>query len=379
MKQITLIVLLISIAILSFGQRRIKKLEVDENGYGTNITLTPIKDEIKLNGLEIKIIPLSADELNSKFIRESSLNGKFEYSYYDKSRNSYFLKKRKKKREKSNFEFLYEGVEWLLDNEKIDQHEYDELVKKIIYHFDKSAGDEIYSTNQIISCNPYFIQDRYLSTFKIEISNTTQSHLTFNEPIIIQNGNSIYEPLSADFIKDLLQKSNLLNIDKSFVLERHNIKDSILIPPNSSIEKIFAVLPINYIEKFLEISFPDSDAKLKFEINKHETIINELYTFYEFNVSWLYSMTESYSGKKFSILKSNPSSVFLGYNELFIGEKNLNEDFEVFTLALYDEYLYYGRNSNLKGKDFIDKEKNRRKTITLKLERISDLRKKVKQ
>ena len=371
---------MISITILSFGQRKIKKLEVIEKGYNINIEFNPVIDEIVFNELKFKIVPISADELNSLFLKESSINGKFEYTYYDNSRNSYFLKKRKKKREKSDFEFLFEGVEWLIDNEKINQQEYDELVKQIIFNYDKEAGDEIYSTDRIISSNPYYIQNRYLSVFKIEISNPTKSYLTFDENITIQSGNSIYRPLPSKFIIKELQKSNLMNVDKALTLERHNLPDSISIPPNSKFEKLFAVLPIDYNNKILEISFSGINSKFKWEIIKDETIINELYTFYEFNIDWEYSGIVKHYADNFNVLKkSNQSSVFLGNNELFIGEENLNEVFEIFTLSLYGATLYYGRNSNLKGIDFINKEKTRRKTITIRTNEISVLKKKVKQ
>lgn len=380
MKKIALITFMISITILSFGQRKIKKLEVIEKGYNINIEFNPVIDEIVFNELKFKIVPISADELNSLFLKESSINGKFEYTYYDNSRNSYFLKKRKKKREKSDFEFLFEGVEWLIDNEKINQQEYDELVKQIIFNYDKEAGDEIYSTDRIISSNPYYIQNRYLSVFKIEISNPTKSYLTFDENITIQSGNSIYRPLPSKFIIKELQKSNLMNVDKALTLERHNLPDSISIPPNSKFEKLFAVLPIDYNNKILEISFSGINSKFKWEIIKDETIINELYTFYEFNIDWEYSGIVKHYADNFNVLKkSNQSSVFLGNNELFIGEENLNEVFEIFTLSLYGATLYYGRNSNLKGIDFINKEKTRRKTITIRTNEISVLKKKVKQ
>ena len=380
MKKIALITFMISITILSFGQRKIKKLEVIEKGYNINIEFNPVIDEIVFNELKFKIVPISADELNSLFLKESSINGKFEYTYYDNSRNSYFLKKRKKKREKSDFEFLFEGVEWLIDNEKINQQEYDELVKQIIFNYDKEAGDEIYSTDRIISSNPYYIQNRYLSVFKIEISNPTKSYLTFDENITIQSGNSIYRPLPSKFIIKELQKSNLMNVDKALTLERHNLPDSISIPPNSKFEKLFAVLPIDYNNKILEISFSGINSKFKWEIIKDETIINELYTFYEFNIDWEYSGIVKHYADNFNVLKkSNQSSVFLGNNELFIGEENLNEVFEIFTLSLYGATLYYGRNSNLKGIDFINKEKTRRKTITIRTNEITLLKKKVIQ
>ena len=378
MKQIALLVLIISITTLSFGQRKIKKLEVNEIGYSSKVSMTPIIDEIEHNGLKIKIEPISIDKLNSQFLKESSISGKFEYTYYDNSRKSYFLKKRKKRWEKSDYEFLNEGVIWLLDNEIIDQYEHDDLIKQITYYFDEKTAQKTYSIDRIISSNPYYIQDKYLSVFKIEISNPTQSDITLNEAITIQNGNLIYNPLSVEFITTELRKSNLLNVNKMFTLERHNLKESIIIPPNTSFEKLFAVLPIEYSDKYLEISLSGTNTKFKWEINKDEVIINEQYSFLEFNIDWEYSGIKADYAKNFNLFRCKHSAIFLSTDELFIGDESLNEEFEIFTLSLHGIHLYYGRSPDLKGQDFIN-DKNKRKTITLKTVKISDLKKKVKQ
>ena len=371
---------MILITIISYGQGKIKKLEVKEEGINININFQPVVDKITYNGLTIKITPISTDELNSLFLRESTLDGKFEYSHYEKARKSYFLKKRKRNREKSDFEFLLEGASWLMENEKITQQEYDELVEQIIFNYDRETGNEIYSPNRIISSNPYYINNKYLSVFKIEISNQTQSHLSFDENITVECGNSIFRPLPTNLIIEELKRSNLMNVNKALTLERHNLQNSISIPPNSNFEKLFAVLPIDYNSNTLLISFSGTNTKFKWEVVKNEKIINELYTYYEFEIDWYYSGTVSKSGVNFNVLKSKQTSVYLGYNELFIGEDYLSQVFEIFTLSLFfnEDGLYFGRN-RIRGSDFLDKEKNRRKAIQIITHRMETLKKKVKQ
>ncbi len=380
MKKIIFTLLLISIIAIGYGQRAIKKIEVKEKGNNTNISFTPIKDEIDYNGLKIKIVPISAEKLNSQFIHESNINGKLNYTYYNKSRKSYFLQKKKKRRIKSDSEFLYEGASWLLDNDKISQNEYYELINEIAYYYYRKKGDENNGTNKIISSNPYFIQNKYLSVFKIEFTNPTKSAIIFKNLLMLQNGTSIYKPLSRDFIREELYASNLLNVDKSLILERHNLQKQIVVPPNSHVEKLFAVVPINYTKKYLEISLKDSNIKFKYEINKHETTINKTYTYYEFNIDIEYSSSEINGLTNFYLLKCKQLSAFLGENKLFIDSNNMDENFEIFTLSLdASGVLYYGRTSNLKGNDFIVSIKNKRKPIVLDVEKIKGLKKKVKQ
>lgn len=115
-------------------------------------------------------------------------------------------------------------------------------------------------------------------------------------------------------------------------------------------------------------------------VNKHETTINKTYTYYEFNTEMDISSSEINSISDFNLLESKKSTVFLERNKVFIDVNNMNEKFEIFTLSLVASgSLYYGRNSNLKGSDFIDIEKNRRKPIVLEMKKIKGLKKKVNQ
>ena len=378
MKHIVLFALIISISVLSYGQRKIKKLEVNEEGLYIKMKFQPVTDKINSDGLIYKITPISADELNSLFLEESKFNGKFEYSHYEKSRRSYFLNKPKRKHEKSDFEFMLEGANWLLDNKEITQQEHDGLVIRIYIYFDKEVGKQMYDVSQIISANPYYIKNKYLNVFKIQITNTTNSNLTFDKKISIESGYSMLNALSSDQIIEELERSNLLNNDKVLALNRHNLPDVLSIPPNSKFEKLFAIPPINYDNPTLIISLTNVDTKFKWEVIKDKRIINELYTFYVFDMNWYYSGYKSGLGLDAIYLKKSQPSIFLHDDELFISEDFLGEGFEVITISLLDDKLYFGRNI-IKGTDYIDAEKTKRQTISIKTHSIVPLKKVVKE
>lgn len=378
MKQIALLSLIISMTALSYGQQKIKKLEVKEGGYNININFQPEVDEITHDGLTYKITPISTDRLNSIFLMESNHNGKFEYSQYEQSRNSFFLKRRKTKREKSDIEFSLEGVSWLVENEKLSKLESQELVNQIRLYYSKNTENEINDLNRIIISNPYYIQNRYLSVFKFEISNPSNSHMIFDNRITIESGNLILKPLSTSQISEELIRINLYSVDKALTLERHNLPYSISIPPTSKFEKLFAVPPIDFNNNTLTISLSGVDQKFRWTVVKNEKKIDDIYIFYEIAIDWNYGGTISKSGDNIVLLKSKQSSVFLGANELFIGEDYLNEQFEIFTLSLYSDMLYYGKES-LKGIDFLDIVKGRRSRISIRTKPITQLVKKVKE
>jgi len=376
-KRIPFVFLLFLIAFTTTAQRKIKKVEVEEIGFNVKLKFIPQTDEQQLNNLQFKIIPISASDLNSKFLSESNFNGKFEYSHYEKSRTSYFLKKRKRKIEKTDFEFLLEGAEWLYDNEKINNEEYDELVKQIILHYDYDSGKELYSTNRIMSSNPYYVGDKYLNTFKIEVTNDSDSFQEFGQKVLVETRNQILQPLSSSQIMNELDRCGLMNLNKSQILERYNLSGCDLIPPKSKFEKYFAVLPIDYNTKDLSISIEGLNTKFNWSIEKDHETINAEYVYYEISVEWVYDNFTSVSQNNFTMLNNASSNIYLANNALFIGEENLNDEFEVIALTLYSEKLFFAR-VQIKGSEYIDKEKNRRRSVTIKTEKLDELTKKVK-
>ncbi len=373
---------LYSQGILGFGERKIKKLEVKEDGFKIEMNFSPVIDEIENNGILYKISPLSPDEPNSKFIYESLLNGQLSYSGFQSSRHSYFQKKqkRKRKREKSDFDFFLEGAFFLVDRGMIDNKEFDELSKQILYHFDFETADEKYSIDRLIVANPYYVYEKYLSLFKLEITNPTNRVFLFDKQIFIQSGNTALRPLSNDVIVDLLQNSNLINLYKLLTLERHNLNDIIVVPPRAKVEKYFAAVPIDFKNSTLEISFVGIENRFQWNIEKEEVKIDELFTYFEFYIDRSYPGFISYGDVEleFMFLSDNPNSIYLGDSELFIGELDLSKQFNILSLSLQGDELYFGKSENINGNEYLEKNMTRRKPIPISLKKIEGLEKKVK-
>lgn len=367
---------MISLTISVYGQRKIKKSEVVEIGFNVSLQFVPIASSITNNGLNIKVTPISPPELNERFLMESGYNGKFEYSYYQKSRDTYFFSKRKKNREKSDAEFLLEGLDWLMENEKISENEAKELYDQIAFKFSEGPIESF--SNSLTLTNPYFIADKYLSLFRIEIENTTNTFKKLDNKILVESGSSLLTPLESESIIWLLNESNKMNTDKALTLERYNLKTNSILPPNSKIEKYFAVLPIDYNNEYLNISFEGFDTKIKYNVIKKEKSLNMKYTFYNFLIDWYYSDTKYNMGHNFCIVNNTTSNIYLLNNELFISEETIGQEYEVILFAIYYDKLYFGRQK-IKGLDFLNKEKNTRKNIPIKADHIVEIKKVVKQ
>ncbi|MCA0931751.1 hypothetical protein LCM02_04755 [Lutimonas saemankumensis] len=374
MKKNAILLILLCLSISSYSQRKIKKVEVREKGFNIKMNFEVINDKLSYNGLDIQVIPISANEMNDIFMNENFLNGKFEYSHYDKSRESYFLKKRRGKRKKTDLEFYIEGISWLFDNDHIDQSEYDELEKSIIYYFDEEYAKNYYESNTLTAANPYYVNGKYLNLFKVIISNPSSSQVKLNKRLLVENGNILLDHLSTQKLLNQLDSLDMANRFKLMTLERHHYKSDMVIPGNSTVEKLLAVLPVNFNQKDIKISLEDSNQKFSWKINKVQNSFDDLYTFYELRIHW-----KTDFDTKFSVIRGNTSSVFMDFNKLFVGEESLNNSFDIFTISLDRNTLSYGRRSDIKGSDFLDMSKLKRKIIDLEMEKIEELKKKVRE
>ena len=367
-------VFLLFLSIQIVGQRKIKKLEVNEKGFKIEMKFETVKDKMSHNGLIIHVVPISAEELSPVFQQESFYNGKFNYSHYEKSRKSYFLKKKRGKRKKSDLEFFLDGLDYLLDNEMINKSEYDNLEKKMLYYYDEEFAKTHYSSNLIEGLNPYILNGKYLNLFKVKFCNPTNKIITFQDDFVINNGDLQLNSLSSEYITDRLDRE-VLNVSKKLsALERHNYSKGLSVPPNSEVEKLIAVLPINFNFPSLKLAITNNSEVMSWKIEKNEDSFDDNYSFYELP---LRSKIAYDIG--FTILIDDSENIFKDTNKIFIGQQNLNTNFELLTIAIGRNTLYFSRTADLKGADYIDDQKNRRKSIYFNVSKIEDVKRKVSE
>ncbi|MDP2887951.1 MAG: hypothetical protein Q8P34_03170 [Bacteroidota bacterium] len=378
MKVLVITVLFGVLTLVGFSQKKIKKLDIKEEGFSVNIKYQPILDKIESKGITVIITPLAANELNVLFSQSNQLDGKFDYSYFEASRDSYFLKNQKKKREKSDSEFLLEGIEWLVDNEKINQLEYIELRQQVLTDFIPDYKNELSDAENITFSNPYFLGNTYLNMFKIDLINSTSSVIKFDENILIKNGNNVSTKLSSDFVNAKLVETNTLNLNKSLTLKRYNLDMPILIPPNTTVTKYFSVLPIELSSDKLEIIIPNYSQSLSWKVIKNQDKINKQYSYYEFALSSVFQGQVLY-GLNYIFLGSNSApTAYVGDSKIFISSDDTEKKIEAFILTLYGDQLYFARKSDIRAMDYLDVTKNKRFIVTLDTEKLTEVKRKGK-
>ena len=170
------------------------------------------------------------------FIKESTYNGKLEYSHYETSRDSYFLVKEKpksKKAEMTDWEYLIAALNWLLDKKELSEDEYYQFSQQLSeYYSEKPEEPETPDLNRFIIANPYYIDNKYLSLFRIDVSNSTDSYQSLKGEIHVEFGDQLLEALGKDEIIEMLKINDLYNDLKYRNLERHHLSKELMIPPH---------------------------------------------------------------------------------------------------------------------------------------------------
>lgn len=368
MKSNVVIFVLIFLSLSVSGQKKIKKLEINETGFEVIIKYDTTVNRLTCGGLELIITPVSGNDLNDKFNTESSLSGQFKYSYIEKSAESYFLKYKKIKREKTDFEFYVEGLNWLIEREQLTDDEYNRLYLEIFYQYTDTPKPSTDYLENKTQGNPYFIDGKYLSIFRIEIINNSSEFKYFDNEIVVESGMTSLIPVTKDFLIRELERDGSINSLKSFILERYNLEENTIIPPQSKIVKYFATLPIDYRDESCKVALEGCQENLEFKIEKSERSLDRNYVYYAFNIQWLYGATPSTKGETFVILSHvQDRNYYLDLNkELYVAESELNNVLTVITLSQFQNMLYF-RRIKVSPSTWIDFEKNKRTEIPIGL------------
>jgi hypothetical protein len=370
---IPLTVLLLS-CFTTFSQRKLKVDEVEEIGFVAKTEFKPVtKTSFSYKGLDVSITPISPQELDTQFERAEGFDGRSSYTYYEKSRELFFLKNKKKFRFKSDAEFLVEGLEWLIDKEMITDEIYNGLYTEI-FTYDSS------SRNQTVSnFNPYSLSGKYLSVFRIDYANNTNEPVEINMNIQVVTGNEALNCLEPQDILNLYVADEAPYKDRLENLMRFDNHYLRSIPANSKISTYFSTLPIDNTSDAVEIIIPNI-ATLKWSLQNNRNDINKKYLFYELNLLIQDGQTPLTSGVHYTLKTENNDEVYVDYDKLYISSNFLaqGKHVKLFVYTLDNDKLYYSKNVEINPWDYIDLDKKHRKRVKIDMTEIKDLRKKVK-
>jgi hypothetical protein len=372
MKKHFLLILVVLITTVVFGQRKIKKVRIDEIGKDINLKVDNINTVNNINGLEVTINMVDPIDLNEFFASQVYIDGRFNYSYRDKSVSEYFLKKRKKRKNRSYLEYFNEGLDWLLENEIITEDISDTLYRQILFLLEEDEANLVYNLSGNSRFNPYHISNSYLTVFNVSVTNNTNDIIKLPGDFMIRVNNQSGYVLTDNYILNQLKQIGALNLYKPKMVERFNFKKEELIPANSTISKYISFFPLEYQGNQIDILHTSSKAIFSWESHYDVIDIDNTHNYYALPLALYYSGHKSDDGT-FFMYSSNPDLKSVEY-EIYADKENLARPTDVFILSFYDEYLYYGWLKGIEIKEYLNFDKVKRYPLKIDLMKISELK-----
>jgi hypothetical protein len=349
-----------------YAQNKLVQTEITEKGFTVNQKYKESKKTIFTSGdLLINISPIDPNSLNETLTDAFSLNGTYNYSSYKQTREDYFLKKNGKLlsfSNKSNSELLYVGLDWLRDNDIIDEIGYSRLSEKIQLDF----GIKNVSTNLY---NPFNNEGKYLSVFKSSFTNNTAVPITFNttDKIELLSKGVILKPLAMDEISSMLTVSNSFTLGKMSNLFRFYLNSELIIPANTTTYKYFATLPIDNDSSVFEVIYNDKvPQRSKWEISKETKEINNAYTFYELLV---YPAGNYFYENIYVVLLNSNADAYIVGSKLYINKNDIDKELSILTYAIYEKKLFYFPLKFI-PRQYLDFDRKKRKSLPNELIQI---------
>ena len=362
-----------------FSRKKIKELEIKEQGFNVSLKYNLLNtNKINVDGLEIAITLLDPLEVEGLFFDKISLDGRHEYSYYEQSKDFYFLSRKRKKRQKTDLEYLVEGIDYLSDNELIPIDAYDFFMTEILINYGDSTDQGMIKKEiEKNYFNPYCFDNRYLSVAKIEIVNPSDLPIEFENKFQIISNENILSPLSNAEIQLLNRNANLLNKYKVENLIRFNLNNKIIIPAGAKIVKYIACLPIDYNAERVSIVHHSNSQKVTWQIESNRTILDDTYVFYELYLYLKYSNSE-YNESNFYYLDKKNVDAYIIDDFIYINKNHINSEIDLIVYGFEYDKLFYSINENLNLREYIDFSKRKRENVVLEFTHIKEIKKKIK-
>jgi len=138
-------------------------------------------------------------------------------------------------------------------------------------------GQEVYPDTY----NPYKINQRYLSVFKVVYNNETDNIINVSvDSFQIISGNEQLNPIKTDYYEKNLAGSS----EKLKNVFRMNMTDNVTIVPHQSVTKYFAVPTVNLNEKKLIAKLIFNNTVFDFDFTVTRTQISKVFKFREFTI-----------------------------------------------------------------------------------------------
>lgn len=283
------------------------------------------------DGMQLTITPINADELNNLIDKSIFFDG-----IYNKAvsltkddigkDNSPFTKNRQKIATTAA-----EELGNLQKNNKLSSQDANLFLDKIVNTLSISGkkvgfnGSEMEVVqSKLHTINPYQIGGKYLSTYKIELENTSEEVKTLAiKDLQIISGNELLEPFTISYFYDIYK----LDLNKLNTIYRINLPDHIALIPDQKITKYFSTAALNPEIPTLNINLLEGKKATTKSIDISSIVSKEKK---EFIKLFLKGKTPYYMF--FNIIETPEYTFLLDNSELYIEKKFLKEPIIIKTI-----------------------------------------------
>lgn len=323
----------------SFSQKSILEKTIQVNSVQTKFSPLNQKKEIE-NLFALVVEPVDARSLNVAMNNSKQLDGNYsyvsEYEYKQFIKNGGLSKRDIKLKESlTNF---FQKIDDLKNNSKLTPQEC-ELFKEKLYQsmvlqkedWGSNGDDNTDSREDLISfANPYKINGKYLSVFKLTFENKSNKIQEVNlADFQISSNDELLSPFSVEYFEGLYRE-NPSNQEKLKSMYRYNMPVKLKVLNNQPVTKYFSTPAINTDNKSVIVNYIKNENAYSFtysiDVNE-EKFIHKLT---EYKVD--YTPFSSLYYRRMSIVLFEEGPVILKGENIFIDDKYLNKEISVLTL-----------------------------------------------
>ena len=196
--------------------------------------------------------------------------------------------------------------------------------------------------------NPYKINERYLSVFKVVFNNEMDNIIKVSvDSFQIISGNEQLNPIKTDYYEKNLAGSS----EKLKNVFRMNMTDNVAIVPHQSITKYFAVptVDLNEVQLIVKLIFNNTIYDFDFTVKSKQ--VKKVFNFQEFTISgkeFLSSLTLDYI-----VVKQGNRTYSLRSNKIYILSGQESEPFSIYYMYFDDRGNKYGKLVNVKSSEMV--------------------------
>jgi hypothetical protein len=357
------IILLFAILFMnSCGTNKILQKTISHNYFNLMFSPAMLTKQI-INETEITITPIDAKSLNKDTYEAASRDGNYEKELATEINQIKSELKKLPKQDRIWRQGQINAIESLTKLSKDNKIPFD-LAYKLKWRIWKGEdygqeGTEITSLSDVENYpedfNPFKINEKYLSIFKITFENKGKEieKISLKEFQIVSGEEQLY-PLGSDYFENNL-KERPESIKNAY---RMNMPTELTITPNQRITKYIAVPAINSSNNKLQLQFIRNKKVIDFDFAVTEKSERKSYNLEKYNFR-VGGFGEPFTYRNFYVI-GYKSGVSFATKEsyIYVANEKKNDVFSIYAIGINPNTsaVYFGLNENIK---FGEAQKNR--------------------